>query len=94
MWSFYVKGPASWVTNRHLSSRPALSAIQPYVTQPYRKDTNNGRTVVDVTYNPPADGVTGTTIISEGTYVSACPAGVKPESEMLPDGTFAEKSGK
>jgi hypothetical protein len=57
-------------------------------------DENNGRTVVDVTYDPPADGLTGTTIISEGTYVSACPAGVKPGSEMMPDGTFAQKSGK
>ena len=57
-------------------------------------DENNERVVVDVTYNPPADGVTGSTIISEGTYVSACPSGVKPGSEMLPDGTFAQKSGK
>ena len=57
-------------------------------------DENHGRVVVDVNYSPPADGVTGSTIISEGTYVSACPAGVKPGSVMMPDGTFAQKSGK
>jgi len=57
-------------------------------------DENNGRTVVDVTYDPPAEGVTGSTIISEGTYVAACPVGAKPGSEMMPDGIFVLKSGK
>ena len=57
-------------------------------------DENNGRVVVDIHYDPPDNGTTGTTLISEGTYVSACPAGVKPGSEMMPDGTFAQKSGK
>ena len=57
-------------------------------------DENNGRVVVDINYDPPSDGMAGTTIISEGTYVSACPAGVKPGSVMMPDGTFAQKSGK
>jgi hypothetical protein len=57
-------------------------------------DENHGRVVVDVTYDPPADGVTSSTITSEGTYVSACPGGVKPGSEMMPDGTFVQKFGK
>jgi hypothetical protein len=56
-------------------------------------DENSERTVVDISYDPPANGSTGKTLISEGTFVSACPAGVKPGSEM-PDGTFAEKAGK
>jgi hypothetical protein len=57
-------------------------------------DEGNERAIVDINYDPPADGTTGTTIISEGTYVSACPTGVKPGSEMTNDGTLAQKSGK
>jgi hypothetical protein len=46
------------------------------------------RTVVDMTYSPPVDGVSGTTMIVEAAYISACPAGMKPGETLMPDGTF------
>jgi Flp pilus assembly protein TadG len=72
-----------------------VSGVQIKVTETRELvDENNGRTVVDITSDPPTNGATGTTLVSEATYVSACPADVKPGSQMMPDGTFAQKSGK
>jgi hypothetical protein len=49
-------------------------------------------TAVEVAYNPPVDGKTGTTITAEATFVSACPADMKPGDQKLADGTIKRGS--
>jgi hypothetical protein len=49
---------------------------------------NMMHTALDMSYSPPVDGVSGTTMIGEVAYISACPAGMKPGETLMPDGTF------
>lgn len=45
-------------------------------------------TVTESTITPPISGVSGMTVTADMTYISACPAGMKPGDAMLPDGTI------
>ena len=55
------------------------------------RDENKAHTVVDTIYNPPIDGVSGVTMLSDATYISACPAGMPTGSELMADGTFVQR---
>jgi hypothetical protein len=46
-------------------------------------------TVTSSTIMPPISGLTGMTVTADMTYISACPAGMKPGDAILPDGTVA-----
>ncbi len=47
---------------------------------------NEGHTIVDSTFDPPMNGMTGMKMVADWKYIGACPAGVKPNDVVGPDG--------
>jgi hypothetical protein len=47
---------------------------------------NEAHTITDSTFDPPRNGMSGMKLVADWKYLGACPAGVKPNDVVGPDG--------